>query len=378
MLFTTPLFALLAWAVMAAAFATINAPALLQQNNEHEMITRLAFQCPPGEKSDGICFEPRSLDQLAGYHVNILGVAITGAGINGAVGAPDTLDPIPEGPAAHCDDADYLDIPGYPQTREQATAKLQQCVDHLRRRFREAVAAAERILDDRHRVREDMVRLTSAFGGDCTFAFPGLQSDAYARAKCSAIEGLGRALHGIQDFYAHSNWVDTHDPTQPISIANPPGLGFNHTAPFFDMRSDSKTPIDPSTVPRNLTTGCFALPDVSYGGMGPCQGRITHHDLSKDKGVIYLDGSFGPVGPDPRSRAARGNFAAAVAAAVLHSRQAWESFREELREKYGKHRGEMVVCALVRDDPLSTTVPRQPTSTLLWLDQTADMVELQA
>lgn len=346
----SPVLALLTGAGTVAAFATINAPALLQQNNEHEMITRLAFQCPEGEKSDGTCFEPRSLDQLAGYHVTIMGVAITGAGVNGAVGAPDNFDPFPEGPAAHCDDADFLDVPDYPQTREEATAKLQQCIDHLRRRFREAVTAVDRLLDDRHRVREDMVRLSTGFGGDCTFAFPGLQSDAYARAKCSAIEGFGRALHGIQDFYAHSNWVDRHDPTQPISVTNPPGLGMTTIAPFLDLRSNK--PVDPDSIPRNLTTGCFAIPDVSYGGMGPCQGRITHHDLSKDKGIIFLDGSFGPVGPDPRSRAAADNFAAAVAAAVEHSRQAWASLREEIRERYGQVRGDLMVCALVRDDPV--------------------------
>jgi cyanate permease len=100
---------------MVSAFGTINEPLLVRQHNEHEIITRLAFQCPSARGSDGICFEPRSLDQLAGWHVNVLGIAVTGAGFNGAVGAPDTLDPVPEGPEAHCDDADYLDVPGYPR-----------------------------------------------------------------------------------------------------------------------------------------------------------------------------------------------------------------------------------------------------------------------
>lgn len=36
------------------------------QNAEHEKITRNAMACPPGAKSDGSCFEPKSLDNLAG------------------------------------------------------------------------------------------------------------------------------------------------------------------------------------------------------------------------------------------------------------------------------------------------------------------------
>src|SRR5690606_26333351 len=138
--------------------------------NEHEMITRLAFQCPNNEKSDGICFEPRSLDQLAGYHVNVMGIALTGSGTNGAVGAPDTFDPFPEGPEAHCDDADYLDIPGYRQSQTEVNAKLQSCVDHLRYSFCHAITTANRLLDDRYRFIREMVQLL-LLCVDCLFAF---------------------------------------------------------------------------------------------------------------------------------------------------------------------------------------------------------------
>jgi hypothetical protein len=341
--------ALLAFPAMTAAFGTINAPIVLGQHNEHEMITRLAFQCPSDQKSDGACFEPRSLDQLAGYHINVMGIALTGTGTNGAVGAPDTFDPFPEGPEAHCDDADYLDVPGYPQSRAEANAKLQACVDHLRHRFRQAVTAAERLLDDRHRVRREMVQLSRPYGGDCTFAFPEWQHDAFGRAKCSTLEGFGRALHGIQDFYAHSNWVDGADPTQPISVTNPPGLNMTGTAPFLDLRANGTIPAD--EIPLNLTTGCFNLPDISFGS-GACQGRITHHDLSKDKGVIYLDGTFGAVEPDPRSDAVSSNFQLAVKAAVQHSREAWASLRDEIRDHYGTVSGDLMICSLVRDDPV--------------------------
>ncbi|KAH6855920.1 hypothetical protein B0I37DRAFT_351046 [Chaetomium sp. MPI-CAGE-AT-0009] len=338
--------ALIAFAVVTAAFGTINDPIVLKQHNEHEMITRLAFQCPSDRKSDGNCFEPRSLDQLAGYHNNVLGIALTGTGTNGAVGAPDTFDPLPEGPEAHCDDADYLDVPGYPQSREKANSKLQACVDHLRHRFRQAVAASKRILDERNRVRRDMVQL---YSGDCTFAFPGWQNDDFGRAKCSTLEGFGRALHGIQDFYAHSNWADDADPTRPISVANPPGLGMDGTASFLDLRANGTIP--PDQIPGNLTTGCFNLPDVAYG-VGVCQGRVTHGALSKDKGVIHLDGTFGVVELDPRSQAVSTNFQRAVRAAVQHSRELWAHLRDEIRLQYGAVRGDLMICSLVRDNPV--------------------------
>lgn len=57
-------------------FGTING---LGQRAEHERITRAALACPPGVQSTGNCFEPRSIDQLAGH-----------TGTFGAVGAPDS------------------------------------------------------------------------------------------------------------------------------------------------------------------------------------------------------------------------------------------------------------------------------------------------
>jgi hypothetical protein len=356
-----PILLLLVWLLpsfstfsnLAAAFGTINEPILLGQHNEHEMITRIAFRCPSGQKSDGICFEPRSLDQLAGYHIDFMGLPIPGAGFNGAVGSPDTLDPIPEGPEAHCDDADYLDIPGYPQTRAEATAKLQVCIDHLRERFHQAWKAAGQLLDETRTIRPEMVELSGPFG-DCTFAFPALQNDAFGRAKCSALEAFGRALHGIQDFYSHSNWVDSADPSQPISESNPPGLGMNGTAPFLDMRATGLIP--PEQIPHNLTTGCFALPDTSPGS-GDCAGRITHRALSKDNGLIYPDGTIGEVGPNsPRGEAVPSNFHLAVQAAIQSSRDAWASLQDEIRHQYGPLRGNLMLCALIRDDPVNDCI----------------------
>ena len=51
------------------------------------------------------------------------------------------------------------------------------------------------------------------------------------------MEGLGRALHGAQDFYAHSNWADQADPTRPIGDTNPPGLNQPGPSAVLDLRS---------------------------------------------------------------------------------------------------------------------------------------------
>ena len=51
----------------ASPFGTVDSPRLLNQHREHELITRAAFACRTGESpADGNCFEPISLDQVAG------------------------------------------------------------------------------------------------------------------------------------------------------------------------------------------------------------------------------------------------------------------------------------------------------------------------
>jgi hypothetical protein len=42
------------------------------------------------------------------------------------------------------------------------------------------------------------------------------QERAEERAKCASLEAFGRVLHGVQDFYAHSNWSDEADPGRPV------------------------------------------------------------------------------------------------------------------------------------------------------------------
>src|SRR5437763_7056847 len=99
----------------ASAFGTIDG---LGQRGEHERITRLALGCRARQPQDGSCFEAASLSNVAGTN-----------GTFGAVGAPDNIPfHLSGGPFYwHCDDADYLNVQGYPQSRAEATQVLNAC-----------------------------------------------------------------------------------------------------------------------------------------------------------------------------------------------------------------------------------------------------------
>ncbi|EXL47818.1 hypothetical protein FOCG_10333 [Fusarium oxysporum f. sp. radicis-lycopersici 26381] len=322
---------------------------MLRPGAEHERITRAALACPPGKKTTGDCFEPLSMDQLAGKN-----------SIVGAVDSPDAGSNL--NPLAHCDDADYIDyprygIPGtYPRTPAQATRALQDCVAHLSGQFHKGIARAKGLLDDKNNI---IKRKTDVSTRRCRFV-----GGFRGRAKCNAMEGLGRALHGVQDFYTHSNWVDEHDKTKPISASNPPGLGLSAPAPLLNLRG-----VTSPKVPPELATGCFiAMTSGSTGGLTfgltgqtECiaQGRLlTHAALNKDEGTIneVLGVSIPPPSPltsaphTPRGRIAR-NFELAVQAAIADTRRQWSDFRAQLVSEYGPKRASRMICALVSDHP---------------------------
>ncbi|KAF2474431.1 uncharacterized protein BDR25DRAFT_392099 [Lindgomyces ingoldianus] len=330
--------AFIAWLIpfsIATPFGTINGA--LHQHAEHEMITRSALRCPDGQKSDGICFEPLSLDNLAGS-----------PGFNGAVGSPDTLPP--EDAVAHCDDADFLNIPDYPQSRADASAALQACVDHLRMRFGQGIRGAARMLDSDNKIIDNEVNLKDF--GQCGFSHREKTDDMINRGKCVALEGLGRALHGTEDFYSHSNWADQSDPNRPISVTNPPGLNYRTLAnDLLDLRASNSIS---EKVPIDLTTGCFnvaeMLPNGGTGSFG-CRNRVIHENLNKDHGVITLDGSITPDANGVPREEVSGNFARAVLSAIQDARERWKNFRDELKRQHDPEKAALIICAMVRDDP---------------------------
>ena len=193
----------------AAGFGTIDSGG---QNREHERITRAALACAGDGGSDADCFQPRSMDLLAGHAREF-----------GAVGSPDK-DELSL-PAAHCDNVDFL-AGGYPRTRAQATDALLDCINQLRGRFGQGADSAPALLNAQGQIVPGQVTLDP----ECRFGEATAREAADARAKCMTLEGLGRVLHGVQDFYAHSNWADTSDPTRPVGVDNPPGLNLADSA----------------------------------------------------------------------------------------------------------------------------------------------------
>jgi hypothetical protein len=304
----------------AAGFGTIDSGG---QNREHERITRAALACAGSTGSTTACFEPRSIDYLAGHDREF-----------GAIGAPDS-DELSD-PTAHCDNADFH-AGEYPHTRDQATAAVMDCLRHLRSRFGEAVDSAQGLLDDQGRVIDAEVRIEP----ECK---PGDRAEG--RAKCASLEGFGRALHGAQDFYAHSNWADEADPDRPNGVDNPPGLNLPGPSPLLDLRS-ATTP----SVPFDLTTGCY-VPRDEVPGVGECAQRVTHAALNKDRGLIDPD-SGKAIDPTTPRGMIEDNFAKAVSGAIAETRRQWQDFRSELTTRYGEERAELMICSFTRDDPVN-------------------------
>jgi hypothetical protein len=303
--------------VPAGAFGTIDSGG---QHREHERLTRAALGCPGGAEA---CFQPVTMDYLAGHDREF-----------GAVGAPDS-DEMAD-PAAHCDDADFL-AGGYPRARDAAVASLAGCAEHLRARFRGALDSAKDLLDDHGEVIPEAVAASPECGGP--------RDRAESRAKCLTTAAFGRVLHGVQDFYAHSNWTDQADPARPIGADNPPGLHRAGPSPLLDLLGTTAVP-----PPAEFTTGCYVLQD-RVPGVGVCQARITHAALNKDRGLIDpVDGRATEPGT-ARGRVGD-NFAGAVAGAIAESRRQWRDLRAGLTARYGPVRGARMVCALTHDDPV--------------------------
>ncbi len=284
----------------ALAFCTVNVPGT-GQSAEHERMTRAAVACRDAVRRHVV--RAGVGRQLAGR-----------TGTFGAVGQPDV--PPPEGPESHCDDADYLDTGSYPISRAAATATLAGCVSHLQAQFTESSIRARRILfDGRDVIDPPQVSLSP----DCVFA-----GNSGQRAKCDVLFFFGRALHGVQDFYAHSNWSDEAAPGA-TGRDNPPGLNRSSLPPFLNLRHISLS----LSVPAGLSTGCFHVEELTGGSVFSCRRRVRHLVINKDKGQI--DPVTGATSaPTTRRGLVGSKFAKAVAGAIADTRRQWADLRSRI------------------------------------------------
>lgn len=302
----------------ALAFGTINKAG---QSSEHERITRI------GLASAG--FGPKTLDSLAGK-----------SGTFGAVGAPDYP---PRGylleDSAHCDNGDFLDVPGYPQTKALAQQHLEICKAWITAFMKHAVEAAGRLVNGDGTINTSEIPTVLA----CRY------NGTSGRAKCDVLEDFGIALHAAQDFYSHSNWVDT-PAAGAIDETNPAGLGHTGRAPWLDLRAANP-------FPDGLITGCFdemQFPLVKkldrsclYGAH---QHRVMHEVLNKDMGQIDVATGTTSAPTTTRGQVAD-NFARAVAAAVDETSDKWTYLTEQITATYGATRGAKIICVIRADDP---------------------------
>lgn len=305
-------------------------------NSEHEMITRAALSCAVPDKVPN-CFEPRSLDNLAGK-----------MGTFGAVGAPDNYSTLGGGPDYwHCDGADAFQNvrANYPVSPQDARAKLSDCRRYAylemnmgtrgtsyssRGTTNGAVGGARFLLNT-----EGQVDVSDLSSRSCTFNL------SSGRAKCNELESFGRALHAIQDFYSHSNWADQPE-AGALSLANPPGLGqAEMAAAFWNMNEAG------ADVPEGGATGCYPT--------SKCQNRVTH-DEGLNKGRVIIDWRSGLAVPISCTDVctARGsandNEARAVRDAIQDTRRQWADLQARIIQKEGDARGQRIICAISRDD----------------------------
>lgn len=361
---------LLAAPATASAFGTVDS---LGQHAEHEKITR-ALSCE-AVGAPNPCFQPRSLDELAGRK-----------GTFGAVGAPDRLGEVTADGAAHCDAAD--DLPGFPYPAtgaSRAQLALRECIDEFEEHLDQALDAAGDLIDGNGRVVANQVRIvsvpTAAIGEDTTCTFPRIAArGAGESAKCRVYNGLGRALHAAEDFWSHSNWADQANPELPTILApgtrqesgagwrtkavippndvdpvysftNPAGLHRAEVVPFlrYPVARDTIPTADQIQAGTAPISGCDDSVEELTKVVDPvCVGRVGHSHLNKDKGLI--DWRTGAT-RDPSTTRGKiaDNFDAAVTGARAQARAVWGDFAARVTDRYGDRRGGTILTAITTD-----------------------------
>lgn len=109
---------------------------------------------------------------------------------------------------------------------------------------------------------------------------------------------FGTLIHTVQDFYAHSNWIELHTQDDPI--------------PVWDLRLDS--------LPSDIVSGTFPLDWPKLCGSG----APTHGELNKDKPTSPEGSKVVDSGPN----AGRTLFELAFATALAATRTQFDELRE--------------------------------------------------
>ncbi len=346
-------------AAVAPKFGTIDG---FGWREEHMRITMAALSCDTQFETDSKpdpCFATNTLSNLAGARNAWGGV---GAADNLSVhfsGGPDWW---------HCDGADYFNKPSYPRTRGQATKKLDECRNFAQAMLGDGLGAGSSI-DPNCRSNQNKGLLTYRCEGVVEVAHKMLPLDEISqpgwagplsgcsfngaftrksRTKCLILQQFGYALHTIQDFYAHSNFTDLIPAGQGGSVTTPPGVGGSAPSPYWDL-TKHHAPSWSSGLGEDITTGCYPDSDCVK------EGRITHANLNKDKGLI--DRIYGSATDPLTTRGqmtVRGvtNFSRAAQGAIRQTREAWKNLQSMIAHRGGNYNdARRIVCAIASDTP---------------------------
>lgn len=297
-------------AFQALALGVVN---LFGQGYEHQKVTNIALK--------GFGFGPKTLKMLAGD-----------SGSLGAIGAPDRLNRgLADVRYVHCDNGDYFDVEGYPQTKEEAQANLEKCKSHIFKQLEIAIALSGKLA-------EKPVPLGANSKNELNCRFVGKARST----KCGILEALGLAFHAAQDFYTHSNWSDRTEGTK-ITVNNPPGLGKEVIAEWLNPRLNA-------LLPDGLITGCFlGMPETTKCSYGNGKQRIRHYFLNKDIGNIGNSVRNIGAGKTIRGRHNQ-NFQRVIRLAVEDTRNKWLFVEEEIIRRFGQSIGSKVICKIKKDD----------------------------
>ena len=369
-----------AYTYEAAAFGV---SPYLGSMKEHAQITRLALACDSQfepQNKPRVCFDPVSGSNLYSYKFYEFVETIKSIGSFSAVEAPDNF--VTHGfsggpPWWHCDDADHLDVSGYPQDQKKAFEHLMECRKWAQRKLGDGLAKSDPLCDapnygtiayncygaadKAHLMLNSKGNVsvsqpdaqgnggTFGIGGDCNY------DGSSGRIKCSMLESFGYTLHTIQDFYSHSNYADTT--SVPFGIDTPQGLNNTELPSFWDLTVKDVSVL---RIPQGVITGCHPDDDCSKVK------RVTHGKLNKDNASIMENGSTdGPqmTGAFALAESFRGkmriagikNNERAVRMAIRATRKAWDDLQTLIIRKEGRARANAIICAIASDNPNNCT-----------------------
>ncbi|GAA4259008.1 hypothetical protein GCM10022255_082000 [Dactylosporangium darangshiense] len=242
---------------------------------------------------------------------------------------------------------------GYPQTQQVAKAAIQACIDHHRKRVEAAAKAALAGVENGGN------NGGNGLCGDTVAAHqPDLATPGAYSMNCLAMSQFGRSLHTVQDFYAHSNWVDPpKEPGQPLLLI-PPGLNRTKTTLLFNLSGPTEA------FPADLITGCYA-----YGAGDDCTGRVTHgNKYAPDARSLSKDDARYDASHLDYGRPAL--FKTAFDLAVTATQEQWAQLKTRIRATAkSPERAALAICIMTHDSPrvcsaLAVTTASLPDATV--------------